>query len=93
MTITESERMALCDILLDYIHRDGHVEEFHDVVRGVTVTTEELLTRMVHGNGETDFRTLASAMRKVLPTPLLAEVIAHLDPLTPFVEFLKENHS
>lgn len=36
-----------------------------------------------------DFAALASAMRKMLPAPLLAEVIAHLDPLTPFVEFLK----
>jgi hypothetical protein len=34
---------------------------------------------------------LASAMRKTLPPALLAEVIAHLDPLTPFVEFLRRN--
>jgi hypothetical protein len=32
---------------------------------------------------------LASAMRKMLPPALLAEVVAHLDPLTPFVEFLR----
>ena len=36
-----------------------------------------------------DFRMLASAMRKLLPPILLADVIAHLDPLTPFVEFLR----
>lgn len=35
------------------------------------------------------FRHLASAMKKMLPPALLAEVIAHLDPLTPFVEFLR----
>lgn len=35
------------------------------------------------------FAHLASAMRKMLPPALLAEVIAHLDPLTPFVEFLR----
>ena len=35
-----------------------------------------------------DYRVLASAMRKMLPPALLAEVIAHLDPLTPFVEYL-----
>ena len=35
------------------------------------------------------FKALASAMKKVLPPALLAEVIAHLDPLTPFVEFLR----
>jgi len=33
---------------------------------------------------------LASAMRKVLPPDLLAEVVAHLDPLTPFMEFLRQ---
>ena len=32
---------------------------------------------------------LASAMRKMLPPALLAEVIAHLDPVTPFVDFLR----
>lgn len=36
-----------------------------------------------------DVETLARAMKKVLPPQLLAEVIAHLDPLTPFVEFLQ----
>ncbi len=35
------------------------------------------------------FAALASAMRKMLPASLLAEVAAHLDPLTPFVEFLR----
>lgn len=40
--------------------------------------------------GETlDGSSLASAMRKLLPPPLLAEVIAHLDPLTPFIEALR----
>ena len=34
-------------------------------------------------------QALASAMRKMLPPALLAEVIAHLDPVTPFVEFLR----
>lgn len=42
------------------------------------------------GAAPPDFRVLASAMRKMLPPALLAEVIAHLDPLTPFVAFLKE---
>lgn len=36
------------------------------------------------------YKALASAMRKMLPPELLAEVVAHLDPLTPFVNFLRE---
>ena len=36
-----------------------------------------------------DFRVLASAMKKMLPPALMAEVVAHLDPLTPFVAFLR----
>ena len=36
-----------------------------------------------------DLRALASAMRKVLPPALLEEVLAHLDPLTPFVAVLR----
>lgn len=35
------------------------------------------------------FEALASAMKKLLPPELLADVVAHLDPLTPFVEFLR----
>lgn len=35
-------------------------------------------------------RHLASAMRKMLPPRLYAEVLEHLDPLTPFVQFLRE---
>lgn len=33
---------------------------------------------------------LASAMKKVLPPDLLAEVIAHLDPLTPFLKAIRD---
>jgi hypothetical protein len=47
MVISESERMALCDILLDYIKRDDHLQEFHDVTRGTTTTIEQLLARLV----------------------------------------------
>ncbi len=35
-------------------------------------------------------KNLASAMRKVLPPKLFAEVVAHLDPLTPFLDELQE---
>lgn len=42
---------------------------------------------------EQALRDLASAMRKMLPAPLLEQVIAHLDPLTPFVEFLRRMDS
>jgi hypothetical protein len=34
-------------------------------------------------------RALAHTMRKVLPPALLAEVLAHLDPLTPFLDYLR----
>lgn len=36
-----------------------------------------------------DHRVLASAMKKMLPPELLAEVIVHLDPLASFVEYLQ----
>lgn len=41
------------------------------------------------GSSLADFRALASAMRKVLPPALLTQVIKHLDPLTPFLAFLR----
>lgn len=44
-------------------------------------------------DAQQQFRVLASAMRKMLPPALLAEVIDHLDPLTPFVEFLRSEAS
>ena len=37
-----------------------------------------------------DIRLLASTLRKVLPPTLLAEVLAHLDPLTPFLAALRK---
>jgi hypothetical protein len=37
-----------------------------------------------------DFRNLASAMRKVLPAPLLDQVIAHLDPMNDFIRVLRK---
>jgi hypothetical protein len=37
-----------------------------------------------------DVQTLARAMRKVLPPDLLEQVLAHLDPLTPFVAALRQ---
>jgi len=40
---------------------------------------------------EDRLKHLASAMRKTLPPELLKEVLAHLDPLTPFVEFLRSS--
>lgn len=43
MTITESERMALCDVLIDYMLREDHIQEWTDVARGVTTTVEGLL--------------------------------------------------
>lgn len=39
---------------------------------------------------QADFHGLASAMRKVLPAPYVADLIARLDPVTPFVAFLRE---
>ena len=36
-------------------------------------------------------KNLASAIQKMLPPELLREVIEHLDPLTPFVAFLRKS--
>ena len=38
-------------------------------------------------------KSLASAMKTLFPPPLLAEVIAHLDPATPFLEYLRDPSS
>lgn len=48
------------------------------------------LLRVANPSPPADFRALASAMQKMLPPPILADVIAHLDPVTPFVAFLRE---
>jgi zinc finger protein len=41
------------------------------------------------GSGPPRLAVLASAMRKMLPPPVLAELVAHLDPLNEFVAFLR----
>jgi hypothetical protein len=41
-----------------------------------------------HGAAQA-YAPLASAMRKMLPAPLLKDVIAHLDPLGEFVKVLR----
>jgi hypothetical protein len=49
---------------------------------------EERETPVEHSDER--MKHLASAMRKVLPPALLREVVEHLDPLAPFMEFLRE---
>jgi hypothetical protein len=51
-------------------------------------TEEERDAAMVAPN---TLRDLASAMKKMLPPLLLAEVIAHLDPLAAFVDVLRND--
>ena len=55
---------------------------------GEWIKVDELEQALAAGP-QADMKPLASAMRKMLPPALLAEVVAHLDPLTPFVEFLR----
>lgn len=47
--LTESQRMALVDILIVYIRLD-EPQEFVDVVRNVTTKTGELLKLMAWGD-------------------------------------------
>ena len=60
----------------------------HALARGVSAVPSRGIDPERQTTGA-DFNVLASAMRKMLPPELLAEVIAHLDPLTPFVEYLR----
>jgi hypothetical protein len=41
---------------------------------------------------KSDLEHLASAMKKTLPPKVFKELLEHLDPLTPFVAFLREVH-
>jgi hypothetical protein len=45
----------------------------------------------VHGERIPDesLKHLASAMKQVLPPELLQQVMDHMDPLTPFLEYLR----
>jgi hypothetical protein len=48
-------------------------------------------TLVCERNGEQDRRHLASALKKMLPAKLLAEVVAHLDPLGHFLKVLRDD--
>jgi len=66
---------------------DGVVFDDEQIVyieQALSDAAQEALNRRAR-----DFEHLASAMKKMLPAPLLAEVLAHLDPLTPFLQFLR----
>jgi hypothetical protein len=56
-------------------------------IRGLEVVLTDVASRNVDQHAE--FRVLASAMRKVLPSALLDEVIGYFDPLKPFVRALR----
>lgn len=74
-----------------------HDDAGYDAALELLCDAEDILRReaaLVQGRGvpqaSESLKHLASAMRKVLPPALLQEVIAHLDPLTPFVDFLQK---
>jgi hypothetical protein len=47
MTLTESQRMALLDLVAEYIRTPGHTEVFIDVGRRVETTPESLLLALM----------------------------------------------
>jgi hypothetical protein len=61
------------------------------VSRGGETSHSWQFVRDFHGGeSQQNMRHLASAMKKMLPPALLAEVIDHLDPLTPFLRALRD---
>ena len=45
--LSNSQRMALCDVLIFYMTRTDQPQEFIDVAFGVTTTTSDLLNLLV----------------------------------------------
>lgn len=50
--LTQSQVMALCDILVAYLLQPEHTEVFHDVVHQIDTTPEELLQLFMDGQRE-----------------------------------------
>lgn len=83
----DTTRAALCRVLLEPEMPqtdEALLQAAHNVVANEAFYRERVDTERY-----VSLRTAARAMRKVLPPVLLAEVLAYVDPLTPFVDFLR----
>lgn len=48
ITITNSERMALCDLISDYISKSDHTERFIDIAEDTETTPTDLLCKFLN---------------------------------------------